>query len=46
MDGADDGLALLGDVSHCLDNRLSHEGVEATRGLVTEKDVRIGDRLQ
>lgn len=46
MNGANDGLALLGNVPHGLHNRLSHEGIKATRGLVAEENVGIGDRLE
>ena len=46
MYGADDGLALLGQVSHALDQSHGHVGVEARGRFVTEQDGRIRDHFR
>ena len=43
MDRADDGLSLLGQISHRLHDGHGHVGVEAACGLVGKKDRRVRD---
>lgn len=45
MDGANDGLVLLGQILHAVHKRHGHVGVEAARGLVAKEDRRIRDDL-
>lgn len=42
MNGANDYFAFIGQLSYRAHNHLSHVGIEATRWLVAEQDLRIG----
>ena len=43
MDGADDGLVLLGQVLHAINQRHGHVGIETARRLITEQDGWVSD---
>ena len=46
MDGADNCLALLGQVLHALNDCHGHERIQSTSRLITEQERRIGQHLR